>query len=75
MNTIKKHSITVAGHTTSVSLEDAFWQELLSLAKNRGQSVNALVTEIDAKRDPALNLSSALRLYVLAVLKEKLLSQ
>ncbi|MGE4350750.1 MAG: ribbon-helix-helix domain-containing protein [Bdellovibrionales bacterium] len=64
---IRKRSVLVAGHRTSVSLEVAFWDELLRLAKAQGISLNALVTRIDAERSG--NLSSALRLYVLKALQ------
>jgi predicted DNA-binding ribbon-helix-helix protein len=68
-----KRSVTIDGHRTSISLEDAFWTELGALARARGLSLNALVAEIDHQRgtdrDRAGNLSSALRLYVLAELK------
>ncbi len=57
----------VAGHRTSVSLEDAFWRALADLAQARGQSVNRLIGEIDAAR--ATNLSSAIRVHVLAALQ------
>ncbi len=60
---IAKRSIRVAGHDTSVSLEDAFWDALAALAARRRMSLNALVTEIDAGRTG--NLSSAIRVYVL----------
>ncbi|MFA6280744.1 MAG: ribbon-helix-helix domain-containing protein [Bdellovibrionales bacterium] len=63
-----KRSVLIAGHRTSVSLEPAFWEELCVIAKKRGLSVNQLVAEIDAARTG--NLSSALRLYVLKVIKE-----
>ena len=58
-----KRSLVVAGHRTSISLEDAFWRELKALAKKRSQSINALVAEIDAGRGEA-NLSSAIRVFV-----------
>ena len=61
---IVKHSLLVAGHRTSISLEDAFWSALRRLAADRGQSVAALVATIDAGRGDA-NLSSAIRVYVL----------
>lgn len=61
--TIRKRSVTIAGHRTSISLETAFWDGLRRAAALRGVSVNALITEIDAEQ-PA-NLSSALRVYVL----------
>ena len=59
-----KRSVVVAGHRTSVSLEDAFWGRLRRLAAERGLSVNALAAIVDASRGAA-NLSSALRVYVL----------
>lgn len=62
-NTLVKHSVRIAGHATSVSLEAAFWQALLEIAAKRGQSVNALLAVIDAERTG--NLSSAIRLFVL----------
>ncbi len=61
---VVKRSLVVAGHRTSVSLEDAFWRRLQGIAAGRGLSVNALVAAIDASRGAA-NLSSALRVYVL----------
>ncbi len=61
---VVKRSLVVAGHRTSVSLEDAFWRRLQGIAAGRGLSVNALVAVIDASRGAA-NLSSALRVYVL----------
>lgn len=64
---MRKHSVLLDGHQTSVSLEDAFWDGLLSIAKSRGQSVNRLVTEIDHAR--TTNLSSAIRVFVLNQLK------
>ncbi len=66
---IRKHSITLHGHRTSFSLEEAFWNELVVIAEERGMAIAALVAEIDEKRDPRTNLSSAARLYVLDRLK------
>jgi predicted DNA-binding ribbon-helix-helix protein len=60
---IKKRSVVIAGHRTSVSLENIFWERLRDLAANRNLSVNQLVSEIDSKRTG--NLSSAIRTYVL----------
>lgn len=60
---IKKRSVVIAGHRTSVSLENIFWERLRDLAANRNLSVNQLVSEIDGKRTG--NLSSAIRTYVL----------
>lgn len=60
---VRKRSVTIAGHSTSLTLEEPFWRELRTLAAKRGQSINTLVAEVDTKRDG--NLSSALRLLVL----------
>ncbi len=61
---VVKRSLVVAGHRTSVSLEDAFWLRLQAIAAERGASVNGLAAEVDAGRGEA-NLSSALRVYIL----------
>lgn len=66
-----KRSVVVAGHRTSISLEHAFWNELTAIADRRGLSLNALVSEIDRDRLDAGNLSSAVRLYVLADVKSR----
>ena len=60
---IRKRSILIAGHQTSVSLEAAFWDELRTIAKARGLSLNSLIADIDRTRSG--NLSSAIRLFVL----------
>lgn len=60
-----KRSLTLAGHRTSVSLEDPFWEALKDIAQGRGLAVNALAAEIDAARAPGLGLASAIRLFVL----------
>jgi predicted DNA-binding ribbon-helix-helix protein len=59
-----KRSLTIAGHRTSISLEDAFWRQLQVLALRRELSPSALISEIDSSRGAA-NLSSAIRVYVL----------
>lgn len=64
-----KRSLTLQGHRTSVSLEQAFWAEFRRLAAAEGKSVNALAAEIDAARTPPASLASAMRLYVLEALK------
>ena len=64
---VRKRSVVIAGHKTSVSLEEPFWVELAAIASARGQSVSALIGGIDSTRDG--NLSSALRLFVLADLR------
>jgi predicted DNA-binding ribbon-helix-helix protein len=62
---IVKRSITIRGHRTSISIEDAFWNRLQAIAEARAQPIAALVAGIDASRAPGSNLSSAVRLFVL----------
>jgi len=62
---IAKRSITIAGHRTSISVEDAFWEALAEIAAARGESLARLVVEIDRARAAEQNLSSAIRLFVL----------
>lgn len=64
-----KRSFTIAGHSTSISLEAPFWEALKDAAQERGQSLAALVEEIDAERDTA-GLSSAVRIWILRYYKE-----
>ncbi len=61
---VVKRSIVIAGHKTSVSLEDAFWKGLKEIATNRDMTLSDLVASIDTDRRHG-NLSSAIRLYVL----------
>ena len=63
-STVIKRSIVIAGHKTSVSLEDAFWRSLREIAIGRGATLSNLVTSIDVERRQG-NLSSCLRLFVL----------
>ncbi len=63
---MEKRSITIAGHRTSISIEDPFWQALADIAASRRMSIAALIAEIDRKRPEAGGLSSAIRLHVLA---------
>ena len=58
-----KHSVRIAGHATSVSVEAAFWEALCEIAARRHLPVSALLATIDAERSS--NLSSAVRLFVL----------
>lgn len=60
---LRKRSVVIAGHATSVSLEDAFWEQLRRIAEIRGVSLNQLITAIDRERTS--NLSSAIRVFVL----------
>ena len=66
---IVKRSIIIAGHKTSVSLEDAFWTTLKDIAEQRHLTVSELVASIDAARRHG-NLSSAIRLFVLDFYRE-----
>lgn len=61
---VVKRSLVIAGHRTSISLEDAFWRRLRRIAAERGLSLNRLAATIDASRGVA-NLSSAIRVFVL----------
>lgn len=77
MNTpesLRKHSVVLAGHRTSLSVEDRFWELLKTLAEEEALSVNALIERIDrdrAVRGASVNLSSAVRLYVVERLAER----
>lgn len=66
---LKKRSIVIAGHATSVSLEPEFWDALREIAEARALSLNQLVAEIDQER--AGNLSSAVRVFVLNAWRQK----
>ena len=60
-----KRSLTLRGHRTSVSLEDAFWQEFRRIAIEDGRAINELAAEIDAARGTDSGLASAIRVFVL----------
>ncbi|MFO1174349.1 MAG: ribbon-helix-helix domain-containing protein [Paracoccaceae bacterium] len=60
-----KHSLTLNGHRTSVSLEPEFWQAFRDMAAERHMALNALAAEIDAARIGETGLASAIRLQVL----------
>lgn len=60
-----KRSLTLRGHRTSVSLEDAFWRAFRQIAAAQGKPINALAAEIDAERGVETGLASAIRVYVL----------
>lgn len=60
---IVKRSVMIAGHATSVSIEKPFWDKFKALAESKNKSINELIAEIDEAR--SVNLSSAIRLYVL----------
>ena len=61
-----KRSVTIAGHRTSISLESEFWQALTDIAAERQRPLARLIDEIDKREGRDQNLSSALRLFVLA---------
>jgi predicted DNA-binding ribbon-helix-helix protein len=61
---VVKRSIIIAGHKTSVSIEEAFWRALKDIGVGRGMTLSDLVGAIDAERQHG-NLSSAIRLFVL----------
>jgi len=60
-----KHSLTLRGHRTSVTLEPEFWQAFRAIAGQSDTPINALAAEIDAARGTDLGLASAIRLHVL----------
>lgn len=62
---IRKHSVSIRGHRTSITLEDAFMGALRQMADQRGMAVAALIAEIDSAHSTPINLSSAIRLAVL----------
>jgi predicted DNA-binding ribbon-helix-helix protein len=70
-SSVSKRSIVIAGHKTSVSLEDKFWDSLKEIAGERAMTLAVLVGAIDADRQHA-NLSSAIRLFVLGVYRDQL---
>jgi len=63
-SSIVKRSVSVAGHKTSISLEDAFWSSLRQIAKERHETLSDLIAKVDADRQH-VNLSSCIRLFVL----------
>ena len=68
---VVKRSIVIAGHKTSVSLEDAFWKGLKEVANGRNMTLSDLVAAIDSERQHG-NLSSAIRLFVLDFYRNQL---
>ena len=66
-----KRSLTLRGHRTSVSLEDAFWQEFRTIAAEKSMSINELAAVIDADRGVESGLASAMRVYILEQIKAR----
>ena len=62
---MSKRSLTIAGHRTSVSLEDPFWEALAEMAAARKQSLASVIASIDQRRPADRNLSAAIRIAVL----------
>ena len=69
-SSVSKRSIVIAGHKTSVSLEDKFWDSLKEIARQRGMTLGALIAAIDRDREHP-NLSSAIRLFVLGFYRDQ----
>tara|TARA_R110001592_G_scaffold79054_2_gene236736 strand:+ start:7406 stop:7645 length:240 start_codon:yes stop_codon:yes gene_type:complete len=67
---IKKRSVRISGHNTSITVEPEFWCALKTIAQQDGVSVNKLISEID--KDSRGNLSSAIRVYILKHLQNRL---
>jgi len=61
----QKHSLTLHGHRTSVSLEVEFWDAFRAIAAEKSMPINALAAEIDEARGVDMGLASAIRVYVL----------
>lgn len=64
-----KHSLTLKGHRTSVSLEDSFWRAFRDIAAEKGVPLNVLAAEIDTGRDEDVGLASAIRVFVLETVR------
>ena len=65
MSRPEKHSLTLNGHRTSVSLEPEFWRAFRDIASLKSIPINALAEDIDAQRGVDMGLASAIRLFVL----------
>lgn len=74
MTAIRKHSVTIAGHPTSISLEEPFWLAVKALARRNNRTLAAEIAEIDRTRGDH-GLSSAIRLAVLADLERRLMTR
>ncbi|ASL39181.1 MULTISPECIES: ribbon-helix-helix domain-containing protein [Acetobacter] len=69
---LRKRSLILAGHDTSVALEPTFWDVLEDIANQQAQTLPQIVTKVDAARSPEQSLASALRVYALEWLKQQL---
>lgn len=70
MTLVRKHSVSIRGHRTSFSLEDAFYDIIEAIAQARNLPVAAVIIDVDDQRDKESNLSSALRVYALEWVKQ-----
>ena len=71
MSRPRKHSLTLGGHRTSVTLEDEFWRAFREIAHEQGKGINTLAAEIDVARGTGTGLATAIRLHVLAYFRAK----
>jgi len=67
----EKHSLTLKGHRTSVSLEPEFWDAFRKIAAKEGKPINVLAAEIDVARGANVGLASAIRVFVLRHVRER----
>jgi predicted DNA-binding ribbon-helix-helix protein len=68
---LRKRSVTIAGHRTSVSLEPDFWDALTEIAQAKARPVAALIADIDRRAGRENSLSSAVRCFILAHYRQK----
>lgn len=68
---MKKISVSLSGHQTSITIEDEFMSALREIATQRGLSITSIIKQIDNKRTPDTNLSSAVRVWILTEIKNK----
>ncbi len=68
---MKKISVSLSGHQTSITLEPEFFDALKRIATARGVSVASIIGELDRTRAPGTNLSSAIRVWVLRTVSNK----
>lgn len=66
---MKKISVSLSGHQTSISLEEEFINALKEIAANKNQSIASIISAIDSNRPQKMNLSSAIRVWILNNLK------
>ncbi len=67
---MKKISVSLSGHQTSISLEPEFISELQRIAKTQNKSIASIISELDKTRTPNQNLSSAIRVWILKNIKK-----